>query len=73
VNESKPLFAGRVVCGLGVGLGFAICPQYIAEISPPPWRGRGVVHNNRSTGPTLNPRTESARLYGHSHPREAVL
>jgi MFS family permease len=33
------VFAGRVVCGLGVGLGFAICPQYIAEISPPAWRG----------------------------------
>jgi hypothetical protein len=30
---------GRLVCGLGVGLGFAICPQYIAEISPPKWRG----------------------------------
>ena len=43
------VFAGRVVCGLGVGLGFAICPQYIAEISPPPWRGRGVVQNKRST------------------------
>ena len=33
------VFVGRVVCGLGVGLGFAICPQYIAEISPAPWRG----------------------------------
>ena len=33
------IFVGRVVCGLGVGLGFAICPQYIAEISPPSWRG----------------------------------
>ena len=33
------VFVGRVVCGLGVGLGFAICPQYIAEISPPAWRG----------------------------------
>ena len=33
------VFFGRLVCGLGVGLGFAICPQYIAEISPPKWRG----------------------------------
>ena len=33
------VFFGRLVCGLGVGLGFAICPQYIAEISPPSWRG----------------------------------
>lgn len=33
------VLSGRVVCGLGVGLGFAICPQYIAEISPPAWRG----------------------------------
>jgi sugar porter (SP) family MFS transporter len=33
------VFFGRLVCGLGVGLGFAICPQYIAEISPPEWRG----------------------------------
>ena len=24
------VFFGRLVCGLGVGLGFAICPQYIA-------------------------------------------
>ena len=33
------VFLGRVIVGLGVGLGFAICPQYIAEISPPAWRG----------------------------------
>jgi MFS family permease len=33
------VFVGRLVCGVGVGLGFAICPQYIAEISPPAWRG----------------------------------
>ena len=33
------IFVGRVVCGVGVGLGFAVCPQYIAEISPPAWRG----------------------------------
>ena len=33
------VFLGRLIVGLGVGLGFAICPQYIAEISPPAWRG----------------------------------
>ena len=33
------VFLGRVIVGLGVGLGFAICPQYIAEISPHAWRG----------------------------------
>ena len=33
------VFVGRLIVGLGVGLGFAICPQYIAEISPPAWRG----------------------------------
>jgi len=33
------VFIGRIVGGIGVGLGFAICPQYIAEICPPAWRG----------------------------------
>ena len=30
----KSLLFGRVVTGLGVGIGIAVCPQYIAEISP---------------------------------------
>jgi MFS family permease len=30
----KSLLFGRIVTGLGVGIGIAVCPQYIAEISP---------------------------------------
>jgi len=35
----KSLLFGRVVTGLGVGIGIAVCPQYIAEISPTEHRG----------------------------------
>ena len=34
------LMMGRFVTGLGVGLGLAIDPVYIAEVSPPKHRGR---------------------------------
>ena len=39
------IFVGRVVCGLGVGLGFAICPQYIAGRSP----RRGAASSSRAS------------------------
>ncbi|EEH56651.1 major facilitator superfamily, partial [Micromonas pusilla CCMP1545] len=34
---------GRAVCGVGVGLAFATCPAYLAEISPPARRGAVVA------------------------------
>eukprot|EP00959_Pyramimonas_sp_CCMP1952_P051355 1073211-Pyramimonas_sp.AAC.1 len=30
---------GRIIVGFGVGMGFSVCPQYIAEISPTAYRG----------------------------------
>mmetsp|Transcript_22750 Transcript_22750/g.31713 ORF Transcript_22750/g.31713 Transcript_22750/m.31713 type:complete len:542 (+) Transcript_22750:174-1799(+) len=35
----ESLFAGRLITGLGVGIGFAVCPQYVAELSPSELRG----------------------------------
>jgi MFS family permease len=34
------LYAGRLLTGLGVGGIAAVCPIYVAEISPPAIRGR---------------------------------
>jgi len=36
---------GRVLIGLGVGLGLAIDPLYIAEMAPPAFRGRLVSYS----------------------------
>mmetsp|Transcript_4170 Transcript_4170/g.11753 ORF Transcript_4170/g.11753 Transcript_4170/m.11753 type:complete len:488 (-) Transcript_4170:69-1532(-) len=33
------LLLGRVVTGIGVGAGLVIVPIYVAEVSPPQWRG----------------------------------
>jgi MFS family permease len=30
----EALLVGRLIVGVGVGMGFSVCPQYIAEISP---------------------------------------
>ena len=35
----------RIIGGIGVGLASAICPMYIAEVSPPGMRGRLVSWN----------------------------
>ena len=40
---------GRFVTGLGVGLGLAIDPVYIAEVSPPKHRGRLVTWSETAT------------------------
>lgn len=37
-----PIYAGRVIAGLGVGATSNITPIYISEISPPAVRGRLV-------------------------------
>ena len=37
-----PIMVGRVLTGLGIGLGLAIDPLYIAEVSPPQFRGQLV-------------------------------
>lgn len=34
------LVAFRIIGGLGIGASTVICPLYLAEISPPRWRGR---------------------------------
>lgn len=36
------IYAGRVLCGLGVGAGSNMTPIYISELSPPAIRGRLV-------------------------------
>ena len=43
------LMMGRFVTGLGVGLGLAIDPVYIAEVSPPKHRGRLVTWSETAT------------------------
>ena len=43
------LMCGRFVTGLGVGLGLAIDPVYIAEVSPPKHRGRLVTWSETAT------------------------
>eukprot|EP00466_Bigelowiella_natans_P012891 jgi/Bigna1/91097/estExt_fgenesh1_pg.C_880064 len=39
-NDYGTLFLGRSLIGIGVGCGLAIDPLYIAEMSPPEWRGK---------------------------------
>ncbi len=39
------LIVARLLSGLGVGAMFVTAPMYIAEISPPAWRGRMVSFN----------------------------
>eukprot|EP00467_Chlorarachnion_reptans_P002172 CAMPEP_0114512778 /NCGR_PEP_ID=MMETSP0109-20121206/15176_1 /TAXON_ID=29199 /ORGANISM="Chlorarachnion reptans, Strain CCCM449" /LENGTH=537 /DNA_ID=CAMNT_0001692523 /DNA_START=46 /DNA_END=1659 /DNA_ORIENTATION=+ len=39
-NDYGTLFLGRSLIGVGVGCGLAIDPLYIAEISPPEFRGK---------------------------------
>ena len=41
---------GRVLIGLGVGLGLAIDPLYISEMSPPPFRGSLVSYSECMIG-----------------------
>ena len=43
------LLCGRFVTGSGVGLGLAIDPVYIAEVSPPQHRGRLVTWSETAT------------------------
>jgi MFS family permease len=40
INQLGLIYAGRVLTGLEVGGTAAVCPIYIAEISPPAIRGR---------------------------------
>jgi MFS family permease len=35
----------RIIGGIGIGLASALSPMYIAEVSPPAWRGRLVAMN----------------------------
>ncbi|GAB5355141.1 hypothetical protein AAMO2058_000180700 [Amorphochlora amoebiformis] len=39
-NDYETLFLGRSLIGIGVGSGLSIDPLYIAEISPPEFRGK---------------------------------
>lgn len=41
----EQIFAGRMLVGLGVGVGFAIDPLYISEISPAKYRGQLVNYS----------------------------
>jgi len=43
------LCGGRAVMGLGVGFGLAIDPLYIAEVSPPLFRGQLVTWSETAT------------------------
>ena len=43
------LLGGRAVMGLGVGFGLAIDPLYIAEVSPPAFRGQLVTWSETAT------------------------
>ena len=49
------LYAGRLLTGLGVGGIAAVCPIYIAEISPPAIRGRltGFFESFYQTGAVI--------------------
>ena len=48
-EKHKPPCKPRFVTGLGVGLGLAIDPVYIAEVSPPKHRGRLVTWSETAT------------------------
>lgn len=37
--------AGRIICGLGVGVLVTVCPMYLSELSPPEKRGWLVGHH----------------------------
>jgi MFS family permease len=37
--------AGRVICGLGIGILVTVCPMYLSELSPPNKRGWLVGHH----------------------------
>lgn len=41
--------AGRAISGVGVGLGFAVDPMYIAEVSPAQHRGQLVSWSETAT------------------------
>lgn len=43
------LMIGRFVTGIGVGFGLAIDPVYIAEVSPPQFRGQLVTWSETAT------------------------
>lgn len=50
-NGFGPLLVGRLLTGVGVGLGSLVAPTYLAEISPPSLRGTlGVVYQIVSRG-----------------------
>lgn len=45
VNGYTPLLFGRLLTGIGVGLGSLVAPTYLAEIAPPSLRGLlGIVY-----------------------------
>jgi MFS family permease len=44
-NTYRMFHAGRVICGLGIGILVTVCPMYLSELSPPNKRGWLVGHH----------------------------